>query len=119
MILEKRPLLIMAAPPWARDFWFWAFALPVLTRLGQHGRARVLVLEPTRELAAQVETAFRDFARFTDIRTVAVFGGVGYGAQRSDLKRGVDIIRLRIRVERGSHREFATLSGGRRQAGRP
>ena len=69
-----------------------AFALPVLTRLGQHGRARVLVLEPTRELAAQVETAFRDFARFTDIRTVAVFGGVGYGAQRSDLKRGVDII---------------------------
>jgi hypothetical protein len=30
MILEKRPLLIMAAPPWARDFWFWAFALPFL-----------------------------------------------------------------------------------------
>ena len=69
-----------------------AFALPVLSRLGAHGRTRVLVLEPTRELAAQVETAFRDFARFTDIRTVAVFGGVGYGAQRSDLKRGVDII---------------------------
>jgi ATP-dependent RNA helicase RhlE len=69
-----------------------AFALPVLTRLGHHGRARVLVLEPTRELAAQVETAFRDFARFTDLRTVAVFGGVGYGAQRSELKRGVDII---------------------------
>src|SRR5436190_22841202 len=69
-----------------------AFALPILTRLGAHGRARVLVLEPTRELAAQVETAFRDFARFTDIRTVAVFGGVGYGLQRQDLKRGVDII---------------------------
>ena len=69
-----------------------AFALPVLTRLGAHGRTRVLVLEPTRELAAQVETAFRDFARFTDIRTLAVFGGVGYGNQRSELKRGVDII---------------------------
>jgi ATP-dependent RNA helicase RhlE len=69
-----------------------AFALPILSRLGQHGRARVLVLEPTRELAAQVETAFRDFARFTDIRTVAVFGGVGYGHQRTELKRGVDII---------------------------
>ena len=69
-----------------------AFALPVLSRLGQHGRARVLVLEPTRELAAQVETAFRDFARFTDLRTVAVFGGVGYGVQRSELKRGVDIV---------------------------
>ncbi|MDP3072253.1 MAG: DEAD/DEAH box helicase [Opitutaceae bacterium] len=72
-----------------------AFALPILTRLGAHRRgqpARVLVLEPTRELAAQVETAFRDFARFTDIRAVAVFGGVGYGVQRSELKRGVDII---------------------------
>jgi ATP-dependent RNA helicase RhlE len=57
-----------------------AFALPILTKLGTHAHgqnARVLVLEPTRELAAQVETAFRDFARFTDIRPVAIFGGVG------------------------------------------
>jgi ATP-dependent RNA helicase RhlE len=72
-----------------------AFALPILTRLGAHahGRgARVLVLEPTRELAAQVETAFRDFARFTDLRAIAVFGGVGYGNQRAELRRGVDII---------------------------
>ena len=72
-----------------------AFALPILTKLGAHARgqnARVLVLEPTRELAAQVETAFRDFARFTDIRPVAIFGGVGYGYQRAELKRGVDII---------------------------
>ncbi len=72
-----------------------AFALPILTRLGAHRRnaaPRVLVLEPTRELAAQVETAFRDFARFTDIRAVAVFGGVGYGVQRTELKRGVDIV---------------------------
>ena len=70
-----------------------AFALPILSKLGAHARApRVLVLEPTRELAAQVETAFRDFARHTDIRTVALFGGVGYGAQRNELKRGVDVI---------------------------
>jgi ATP-dependent RNA helicase RhlE len=72
-----------------------AFALPILSKLGVHrpGRsARVLVLEPTRELAAQVETAFRDFARFTDLRAVAIFGGVGYGLQRQELKRGVDII---------------------------
>jgi ATP-dependent RNA helicase RhlE len=70
-----------------------AFALPILSKLGAHGRApRVLILEPTRELAAQVETAFRDFARFTDLRTVALFGGVGYGAQRNELKKGVDVI---------------------------
>jgi ATP-dependent RNA helicase RhlE len=72
-----------------------AFALPILSKLGAHrrgGNARVLVLEPTRELAAQVETSFRDFARFTDLRAVAIFGGVGYGNQRQELKRGVDII---------------------------
>ncbi len=70
-----------------------AFALPILSRLGKHqSRPRVLVLEPTRELAAQVETAFRDFARFTDLRTLAIFGGVGYGHQRTELKRGVDIL---------------------------
>jgi ATP-dependent RNA helicase RhlE len=72
-----------------------AFALPILSRLAAHRpghNPRVLVLEPTRELAAQVETAFRDFARFTDIRPVAIFGGVGYGYQRQELKRGVDII---------------------------
>jgi ATP-dependent RNA helicase RhlE len=69
-----------------------AFALPILSQLGAHGRLRVLILEPTRELAAQVETAFRDFARFTDLRTVAIFGGVGYGHQRQELRRGVDII---------------------------
>jgi ATP-dependent RNA helicase RhlE len=73
-----------------------AFALPILTRLqaSKAGRSgpRVLILEPTRELAAQVETAFRDFARFTDLRTLAVFGGVGYGNQRTELRRGVDVI---------------------------
>src|SRR5205809_5594850 len=41
-----------------------AFALPILTLLAKHGAFRCLVLEPTRELAAQVETAFRDYGRF-------------------------------------------------------
>jgi ATP-dependent RNA helicase RhlE len=69
-----------------------AFALPSLQRLGSRGKLRCLVLEPTRELAMQVETAFRDFARFTDLRIAAVFGGVGYGAQRAALKEGVDVL---------------------------
>jgi len=71
-----------------------AFALPVLARLGKHEARgpRVLVLEPTRELAAQVETAFRDFGRFTDIRATVVHGGVGYGRQRSEIQAGTDIV---------------------------
>jgi ATP-dependent RNA helicase RhlE len=70
-----------------------AFALPMLTKLGppQH-RTRALILEPTRELAAQVDTAIRDFARFTQIKVAVVFGGVGYGAQNEALKGGADII---------------------------
>jgi ATP-dependent RNA helicase RhlE len=70
-----------------------AFALPILSQLGSHGRGpRMLVLEPTRELAAQVETAVRDFARFTDLRIAVLFGGVGYGAQREALSKGVDVV---------------------------
>src|SRR5437764_12049211 len=70
-----------------------AFALPILSKLDRHNpQPRLLVLEPTRELAAQVETAIRDFARFTDLRVVVVFGGVGYGLQRENLKQGVDIV---------------------------
>jgi ATP-dependent RNA helicase RhlE len=70
-----------------------AFALPILSQLGHHEpQPRVLVLEPTRELAAQVETAFRDFARFSDLRVAVVFGGVGYGLQREALKKGVDAL---------------------------
>ena len=64
-----------------------AFALPILTKLEKHGAMRVLVLEPTRELAAQVETAFRDFARFMDMKIGLVHGGVGYGKQRADARR--------------------------------
>src|SRR5436305_7243771 len=84
-----------------------AFALPILTLLAKHGAFRCLVLEPTRELAAQVETAFRDYGRFTDLRATVVHGGVGYGKQREDLKRGVDVLvatpgRLLDHLEQGT-----------------
>jgi len=70
-----------------------AFALPLLTVLGKHQPGiRTLVLEPTRELAAQVETAFRDYARFTDLNIGVVYGGVGFGAQRDMIKKGADVL---------------------------
>jgi ATP-dependent RNA helicase RhlE len=85
-----------------------AFALPILTRLDQHSPApRVLILEPTRELASQVETAMRDFARFTNLRAAVFYGGVGYGRQMDALRAGLDIIiatpgRLLDHIERGT-----------------
>ena len=69
-----------------------AFALPILSRLAQRGRLRALVLEPTRELAAQVETAIRDYGRFTNLRTVVLYGGTGYGRQDQALRQGADIV---------------------------
>src|SRR5580658_6489932 len=51
-----------------------AFALPILSKLGLHAPApRVLILEPTRELASQVETAMRDFSRFTNLRAAVMY----------------------------------------------
>jgi ATP-dependent RNA helicase RhlE len=85
-----------------------AFALPILSRLGEHlPQPRLLVLEPTRELAAQVETAIHDFARFTNLRSAVVFGGVGYGKQMDALRDGVDVLvatpgRLLDHIQRGT-----------------
>ncbi len=70
-------------------------------------RVRVLVLTPTRELAAQVESSFRKYAKYTDLRVVPVYGGVGLEAQSRELKRGVDVViatpgRLIDHLERGN-----------------
>jgi ATP-dependent RNA helicase RhlE len=87
-----------------------AFALPILSKLGQHAPGpRVLILEPTRELAAQVETAFRDYARFTNLKVAVVYGGVGYGRQNDDLRAGTDVLaatpgRLLDHLQRGTVR---------------
>jgi ATP-dependent RNA helicase RhlE len=83
-----------------------AFALPIISRLGQRGALRALILEPTRELAAQVETAIHDYGRFTNLRTVVLFGGTGYGRQDQALRQGTDILvatpgRLLDQMQRG------------------
>jgi ATP-dependent RNA helicase RhlE len=75
-----------------------AFALPILDRLSKnrvrpHPRtARVLVLTPTRELAAQVSDSFRTYGKFLGLSQALVFGGVGQHPQVKTLSRGVDIL---------------------------
>jgi ATP-dependent RNA helicase RhlE len=71
-----------------------AFMLPLLTLLKAHAKPgpRILVLEPTRELAAQVDQASRDYSRFGDLRTTVVYGGVGYGTQEAQLRLGTDVL---------------------------
>jgi ATP-dependent RNA helicase RhlE len=87
-----------------------AFGLPILSRLESHQpQPRVLILEPTRELAAQVLAAITSFSQYTDLRSAVFFGGVGYGKQREALAKGVDILvatpgRLLDHVSRGDCR---------------
>jgi ATP-dependent RNA helicase RhlE len=70
-----------------------AFALPILSQLSSHAPGpRCLILEPTRELAVQTYENFEKFAKFTNLRIGLIYGGVGYGKQRDDLKRGMDVI---------------------------
>src|SRR5258708_9379116 len=69
-----------------------AFALPILSKLKERRGPRCLVLEPTRELAIQVETAFQYYARFTEIEIGVFYGGVGYDLQKKLLDYGIDVI---------------------------
>jgi ATP-dependent RNA helicase RhlE len=53
---------------------------------------RSLVLVPTRELAAQVEESIRTYGKHMKLRTAVIYGGVGFGPQEMELRRGVDIV---------------------------
>ncbi len=87
-----------------------AFTLPMLTLLEQ-GRARArmprtLILEPTRELAAQVEENFMKYGAEHKLSVALLIGGVSFGDQDAKITRGVDVLiatpgRLLDHFERG------------------
>ncbi|WP_024519481.1 DEAD/DEAH box helicase [Bradyrhizobium sp. Tv2a-2] len=87
-----------------------AFVLPMLTIL-EKGRARArmprtLILEPTRELAAQVKENFDRYGAGQKLNVALLIGGVSFGDQDSKLTRGVDVLiatpgRLLDHTERG------------------
>jgi len=75
-----------------------AFALPSLDHFARNPKqtplngCRMLVLSPTRELAAQIAQSFRDYGRFLKLSVEVVFGGVPINRQIKALSRGVDIV---------------------------
>ena len=70
-----------------------AFTLPIIDRLlGGPRRTRVLILTPTRELAAQVDDSFRKYGRHSGLDVAAVFGGVPIEPQERALRSGVDVV---------------------------
>ncbi|MBL8588023.1 MAG: DEAD/DEAH box helicase [Methylobacteriaceae bacterium] len=73
-----------------------AFTLPMLSRL-ESGRARArmprtLILEPTRELAAQVEEAFIKYGVNHRLNVALLIGGVSFGDQETKIQRGADVL---------------------------
>ena len=74
------------------------FTLPILNRLAGTPRAsgprkiRVLILTPTRELAAQVEESVRTYGAHLPFKSLVIFGGVSMNPQISALRNGVDIL---------------------------
>jgi ATP-dependent RNA helicase RhlE len=71
-----------------------AYVLPIVMRLkyaqGQHARA--LIVAPTRELAMQIEDNIKAYSKYTDLRIVSVYGGLGPKTQIENINKGVDII---------------------------
>ena len=78
-----------------------AFALPLLQRMMKHENAstsparhpvRALVLLPTRELAVQVAEQVKLYAKYTNLRSTVVFGGMDMKPQTLELKKGVEVL---------------------------
>ncbi|PWR25702.1 DEAD/DEAH box helicase [Zavarzinia aquatilis] len=120
-LLEGRDILGIAQTGTGKTA---AFALPILNRLLanpvrlQPKTARVLVMAPTRELAAQIADSFRAYGRFAKISVAVVVGGVPHGGQIRALSRGLDVLvatpgRLLDHVESGhcrlDHTEVVVL----------
>ena len=78
-----------------------AFSLPLLQRMLKHENAstsparhpvRALVLLPTRELADQVADQIKQYAKYTQLRSAVVFGGMDMKPQTLELKKGVEVL---------------------------
>jgi len=74
-----------------------AFTLPILHRLldmprASNNQARVLILTPTRELAAQILENVEAYSKYTKLRSTVVFGGVKINPQMQKLRGGVEVL---------------------------
>ena len=93
-ILEGKDILASAQTGTGKTA---GFTLPILQYLSEtkhpkYRPLRVLVLTPTRELAAQVYDNIRDYSKHLNIRSAVVFGGVKASSQIATLRKGVDIL---------------------------
>jgi len=91
VVLEGRDILGLSQTGTGKTA---AFLLPILQRLNRTSskKPRVLILEPTRELAEQVHREVGSLGRNNRIRSGTIYGGVGMQGQLAALRRGVEIV---------------------------
>ncbi len=93
-ILEGRDMLAGAQTGTGKTAGFTLPMLELLSRKPSKGprRVRVLILTPTRELAAQVGESVRTYGKYLPFKSAVIFGGVGIQPQITTLRNGVDIL---------------------------
>jgi ATP-dependent RNA helicase RhlE len=71
-----------------------AYLLPILMKIkyAQEKEPRALILAPTKELTLQIAAHATQLAKYTDLRILPIYGGVGFKAQIEALEKGVDIV---------------------------
>ena len=69
-----------------------AFALPIIGKLEKSRRIQCLVLVPTRELAMQVAGDFAELAKYSEVRSIPIYGGQSINVQTDKLRKGVEIV---------------------------
>lgn len=69
-----------------------AFLLPLIQKMLVDNKERVLIVLPTRELAVQVESEFRDLSKNTYLRSAVCIGGIGIGSQINKLQKNPNLI---------------------------
>lgn len=90
LMLEGRDVIAQAQTGTGKTA---AFALPIIQRLDENGRApQALVLTPTRELAMQVAEAIHSYSKYQRVAVLPVYGGQPIERQLHALRRGVDIV---------------------------
>ena len=90
--LEGRDLLGLAQTGTGKSA---AFILPILHRLSSKAasrRVRALIVVPTRELAEQIHQATIALGKYTRVRSISIYGGVGKGPQLAGLRRGAEVV---------------------------
>ncbi|MGE9550724.1 ATP-dependent RNA helicase RhlE [Erwinia amylovora] len=96
VVLAGRDLMASAQTGTGKTAGFTLPLLQLLSSANPHPKGRrpvrALILTPTRELAAQVGENVHDYAKYLDLRSLVVFGGVSINPQMMKLRGGVDVL---------------------------